>query len=151
VEDGPAAGRSRSRRLSFLKIRLFYIGKARSRPLNEAADEYAKRTTRFCRFEMREIKSEKDAPKDSKALRIVLDPRGKQVPSETLAQWIEQAGRDVDFFIGGADGWSETFRQSADRLLSLSAMTMPHELARVLLAEQIYRAFTIQRNHPYPR
>jgi len=134
-----------------LKIRLFYIGKARSRPLNEAADEYAKRTTRFCRFEMREIKSEKDAPKDSKALRIVLDPRGKQVPSETLAQWIEQAGRDVDFFIGGADGWSETFRQSADRLLSLSAMTMPHELARVLLAEQIYRAFTIQRNHPYPR
>lgn len=134
-----------------MKIRLFYIGKARSRPLNEAADEYAKRTTRFCRFEMREIKSEKDAPKDSKALRIVLDPRGKQVPSETLAQWIEQAGRDVDFFIGGADGWSETFRQSADRLLSLSAMTMPHELARVLLAEQIYRAFTIQRNHPYPR
>lgn len=134
-----------------MKIRLFYIGKARSRPLNDAADEYAKRATRFCRFEMREIKSEKDAPKDSKSLRIVLDPRGKQVPSETLAQWIERAGRDVDFFIGGADGWSETFRQSADRLLSLSAMTMPHELARVLLAEQIYRAFTILRNHPYPR
>lgn len=134
-----------------MKIRLFYIGKARSRPLNQAADEYAKRTTRFCRFEMREIKSEREAPADSKALRIVLDPRGKQASSETLAEWIEKAGRDVDFFIGGADGWSDEFRESADRLLSMSEMTMPHELARVLLAEQIYRAFTIMRGHPYPR
>ena len=134
-----------------MKIRLFYIGKARSRPLNQAADEYAKRTTRFCRFEMREIKSERDAPEDSKALRIVLDPRGKQASSERLAEWIEKAGRDVDFFIGGADGWSDEFRESADRLLSMSKMTMPHELARVLLAEQIYRAFTIMRGHPYPR
>lgn len=134
-----------------MKIRLFYIGKARSRPLNQAAEEYAKRTTRFCRFEMREIKSERDVPKDSKALRIVLDPRGKQVSSETLAEWIEKAGRDVDFFIGGADGWSDEFRGSTDRLLSMSEMTMPHELARVLLTEQIYRAFTIMRGHPYPR
>jgi 23S rRNA (pseudouridine1915-N3)-methyltransferase len=53
--------------------------------------------------------------------------------------------------VGGADGFSDAFRARADRLLSLSTMTLPHELARVLLAEQIYRAFTILGNHPYPR
>ena len=153
MEDGAAPPPSRTRRLyeRLLKIRLFYVGKPRSKPLNEAADEYAKRTTRFCRFEARELKSERSAPGKGKQLRIVLDPAGKPATSEELARWIEQAGRDVDFFIGGADGWSDDFRASADRLLALSKMTLPHELARVFLAEQIYRAFTILRGHPYPR
>ena len=134
-----------------MRIQLYYIGKPRSRPLNQAAQEYAKRLTRYCRFDMREIKGEKDAPDDRKRLRVLLDPRGEQLPSEGLAGLIEKAQRDVSFYIGGAEGWSDSFRAGADRLLSLSRMTLPHELARVVLAEQIYRAFTILRNHPYPR
>lgn len=134
-----------------MKIRLYYIGKARSRPLNDAAAEYGKRIGRFCRFEATELKREADAPVDRKAMRVVLDPTGEMISSDELARWIESAGRDVHFFIGGADGWDDEFRSTADRLLSLSPMTLPHELARVMLAEQIYRAFTILRNHPYPR
>lgn len=134
-----------------VKIELFHIGKPRSRALNDAAAEYGKRLGRFCRFEAIELKSERDAPTDRKALRVVLDPAGKLIASDELADWIESAGRDIRFFIGGADGFTDEFRSSADRLLSLSPMTLPHELARVVLAEQIYRAFTILRNHPYPR
>ena len=134
-----------------MKIQLFYIGKPRSRPLNEAAAEYGKRIGRFCRFEAVELKNERAAPADRKPLRIVLDPGGKMINSQELARWVESAGRDIQFFIGGADGFSDEFRSSADRLLSLSPMTLPHELARVILAEQIYRAFAILNNHPYPR
>ena len=60
-------------------------------------------------------------------------------------------GHDLVFAVGGHDGHSEEWRKRADMLVSLSAMTMPHELARAVLAEQIYRAFTILRGHPYPR
>ncbi len=134
-----------------MKIQLFYIGKPRNRALNEAAAEYGKRTTRFCRYQAIELKSERHAPTERKPLRIVLDPGGELLTSDQLARCIESAGRDMQFFIGGADGFSDEFRASADRLLSLSRMTLPHELARVMLAEQIYRAFTILRNHPYPR
>ncbi|MCB1022109.1 MAG: 23S rRNA (pseudouridine(1915)-N(3))-methyltransferase RlmH [Bryobacterales bacterium] len=131
-----------------MKVDLYYIGKPRSRALNEAAAEYAKRLGRYCRFSIREIKSEKDAP-ETKALRVALDPRGEQMDSAGLAAFLEGAGRDVAFYIGGAEGWTDEFRQGADRLLSLSKMTLPHELARVVLAEQIYRAFTILSGHPY--
>ncbi len=134
-----------------MRIQLLYIGKARSRPLNKTAQEYATRLRRYCRFEMREIKSEQDAPDDRKALRVLLDPLGSQITSHELAEVVEKAQRDISFYIGGADGWSDEFRATADRLLSLSKMVLPHELARVVMAEQIYRAFTIMRNHPYPR
>jgi 23S rRNA (pseudouridine1915-N3)-methyltransferase len=131
-----------------LRVDVYYIGKPRSRPLNEAAAEYAKRLGRYCRFYLREIKSEKDAP-ETKALRVVLDPRGEVMDSAQFASFLEGAQRDIAFYIGGADGWSDQFRRGADRLLSLSKMTLPHELARVLLAEQVYRAFTILGGHPY--
>jgi 23S rRNA (pseudouridine1915-N3)-methyltransferase len=135
-----------------LKITLFYIGKPRSREANLLAEEYATRIGRFCRFEAVQLKDEKEAEKQGgRALRLVLDPAGDSLRSEEFARLIESAGRDIAFFVGGAEGFSEPFRQSADRLLSLSAMTLPHELARVMLAEQIYRAFTILRNHPYAK
>jgi 23S rRNA (pseudouridine1915-N3)-methyltransferase len=134
-----------------LKVHLLYIGKPRSREANVLAQEYAVRLGRYCRFEMRQIKDEAAAAGYERALRVVLDPAGEQMTSRDLASLLEKAGRDVVFFVGGADGFSEPFRARADRLLSLSKMTLPHELARVLLAEQIYRAFTILRNHPYPR
>ena len=135
-----------------MKITLFYIGKPRSREANLLAEEYATRIRRFCRFEAVQLKDEKEAEKQgSRALRVVLDPAGEMLRSEEFAGVIESAGRDIAFFVGGADGFSEPFRRSAGRLLSLSAMTLPHELARVMLAEQIYRAFTILRNHPYAK
>lgn len=127
------------------------MGKPRSREANVLAQEYAVRLGRYCRFEMRQIKNESAAAAYDRALRVVLDPAGEELNSQQLAGLLEKAGRDVAFFVGGADGFSEAFRAGADRLLSLSRMTLPHELARVLLAEQIYRAFTILRNHPYPR
>lgn len=134
-----------------MKVYLLYIGKPRSREANVLAHEYAVRLGRYCRFEMRQIKDENAAAQYGRALKIVLDPAGDQITSRELALMIEKAGRDVAFFVGGADGFSEAFRSRADRLLSLSRMTLPHELARVMLAEQIYRAFTILHNHPYPR
>ncbi len=131
-----------------MRVDVYYIGKPRSRPLNEAAAEYGKRLGRFCRFSSREIKGEKDAP-ETKALRVALDPRGEAMDSAQLAAFLESSQRDIAFYIGGADGWSDEFRGGADRLLSLSKMTLPHELARLLLVEQIYRAFTILSGHPY--
>ena len=131
-----------------MRVDVYYIGKPRSRALNDAAAEYAKRLGRYCRFHIREIKNEKDAP-EGKALRVALDPRGEAMNSAQFASFLEGAQRDVAFYLGGAEGWSEEFRQGADRLLTLSKMTLPHELARVVLVEQIYRAFTILSGHPY--
>jgi len=134
-----------------LKVHLLYIGKPRSREANVLAQEYALRLGRYCRFEMRQIRDESAAAGYNRALRVVLDPTGDQITSKALAALLEKAGRDVAFFVGGAEGFSEGFRAAADRLLSLSKMTLPHELARVVLVEQLYRAFTILNNHPYPR
>lgn len=84
---------------------------------------------------------------------VLLDSRGKQLSSEQFAQWLgrqrDEGRQNVVFGIGPADGWSDEARKGADLLLSLGPMTLPHELARVVLSEQIYRAFTILSGHPY--
>jgi len=84
---------------------------------------------------------------------VLLDSRGKQLSSEEFAGWIGRErgqGRQlIVFAIGPADGWSEVARKRAGLLLSLGPMTLPHELARVMLCEQVYRAFTILAGHPY--
>jgi 23S rRNA (pseudouridine1915-N3)-methyltransferase len=84
---------------------------------------------------------------------VLLDSRGKTLSSEQLAARIGEerdSGRqEIIFAIGPADGWSATARERADLLLSFGPMTYPHELARVMLAEQLYRAFTILAGHPY--
>jgi 23S rRNA (pseudouridine1915-N3)-methyltransferase len=86
---------------------------------------------------------------------VLLDERGKLFSSETLANWLSQQrdhGRQrLVFALGPADGWPDEDRRRADLLLSLSPMTLPHELARVLISEQLYRAFTILAGHPYHR
>lgn len=86
---------------------------------------------------------------------VLLDERGKQMSSETFAKWL---GRERDegrqlivFAIGSADGWSEDSRRRATSVLSLGPMTLAHELARVVVCEQIYRALTILAGHPYHR
>ena len=134
-----------------MKIHLVYIGKPRNADANGLAQDYARRIARYCRFDMIEAKDEKSANRYPKALKIVLDPAGEMMSSDGLAAFLEKNSREIAFFVGGADGFSEEFRHGADRLLSLSKMTLPHELARVVLVEQIYRAFTILSGHPYPR
>jgi len=86
--------------------------------------------------------------------RVALDERGTLVNTMELARRIERwrnAGRDVAFIVGGADGLAESVKKSADLVWSLSPLTLPHGLARVTLAEQLYRAVSILHNHPYHR
>ncbi len=115
------------------------------------AEDYARRIERYCRFEMRSLKDERAVRNYPRTAKVVLDSAGTPMASRDLAAFLGKVGRDVAFFVGGAAGFSRSFLEDADLRLSLSRMTLPHELARVVLAEQIYRAFTILRNHPYPR
>ena len=85
---------------------------------------------------------------------VLLDERGKQLSSKTLgtrlSEW-QTVGRDLCFVIGGPDGVSDAIRQRADMMWSLSQLTLPHGMARALLAEQLYRAWSLQTGHPYHR
>jgi 23S rRNA (pseudouridine1915-N3)-methyltransferase len=89
------------------------------------------------------------------ALVVALDERGKSLTSpafaDTLARWRGEGHRDVAFVIGGADGLDPLFLQTADLTLSFSPLTWPHQLVRIMLAEQLYRATTILSGHPYHR
>lgn len=139
-----------------MKVFLYYIGKARDKHANALAAEYIKRSTRFAKTEMREIHPSRFDPweKHPSGRKILLDPLGKLLTSEKFSELFskgEQEGRDLVFVIGGHDGLPADWRPRADLLLGLSAFTLPHELARAVLAEQIYRAFTMLRGHPYPR
>ena len=84
---------------------------------------------------------------------VLLDSRGKQFTSEQFATWLGRQRDDgrqlIVFAVGPADGWSDETRKQANLLLSLGPMTLPHELARLVLSEQLYRAFTILSGHPY--
>jgi len=85
---------------------------------------------------------------------VALDERGRSVSTQDLARLLEgwrQAGADVAFLVGGADGLERDLKRSAHLMLSLSAMTLPHQLVRVLLAEQLYRAASLLQGHPYHR
>lgn len=89
----------------------------------------------------------------TEAVLVLLDGRGRQFSSEELARWLrrmrDEGRQRLVFAIGPADGWSDADRERAHLLLSLGPMTLPHELARVVLSEQVYRAFTILAGHPY--
>ena len=139
-----------------MRIYLYYIGKQRDLHANRMAEEFLKRTQRYVRCEMREIKPSRGDlwSKHATARKIFLDPAGKTLSSAQFTSLVEKTefeARDLVFLVGGADGIPEDWRPYADLLLSLSPMTYPHELARVVLAEQIYRAFAALRGHPYPR
>lgn len=139
-----------------MKVFLYYIGKAKDPAANAMAAEYIKRTSRYAPAQMAEINPAKTDfwAKHPSAKKILLDPAGRSLNSDAFAGMFSNAemlGHDLVFVVGGHDGLPAAWRERADLLLSLSAMTMPHELARAVLAEQIYRAFTILRGHPYPR
>lgn len=139
-----------------MKVFLYFVGKPRDPRLNGVAEDFVNRCARYVRMEMREIQPERFNPRDRHpaALRILMDPAGRTMNSAEFVRMIEQAemqGRDVVFVVGGAEGLPEDWKLSGDMLLSLSPMTFPHELARAMLTEQIYRALTTLRGHPYPR
>ena len=139
-----------------MKIFLYYIGRPKDPHTNAVAEEFVARSARYAPTEMREIKPERADlwAKHPSARKIFLDPAGKPLDSAAFASLVaksEMEGRDLVFLIGGHDGLPSGWADRADQLLSLSAMTFPHELARAMLAEQIYRAFATLRGHPYPR
>ncbi|HWQ53639.1 MAG TPA: 23S rRNA (pseudouridine(1915)-N(3))-methyltransferase RlmH [Bryobacteraceae bacterium] len=139
-----------------MKIYLYYIGKPRDAHANSIAQDFLTRAGRFSPCEMREIKPDRTDlwAKHPTARRIFLDPAGKALDSTAFTAMVQRAemeGRDLLFLVGGADGLPPGWAARADLLLSLSPMTFPHELARAMLAEQVYRAFATLRNHPYPR
>jgi len=139
-----------------VKVYLYFVGKPRDRHANAMAEDYIERSRKFAGCEMREIRPGRFDPweRHPSATRILLDPAGRPMDSPALAALFgrsEMQGRDLVFIIGGADGLPGDWRERADILLSLTPLTLPHELARVLAAEQIYRAFATLRGHPYPR
>jgi 23S rRNA (pseudouridine1915-N3)-methyltransferase len=139
-----------------VKIHVYYIGKPRDAHANRLAQDYLDRAARYATVEMREIRPERFDiwGKHPAAHKVFLDPAGKACASAGFAALLSKAemeGRDLVFLLGGHDGLPAGWASRADLLLSLSAMTFPHELARVMLAEQIYRAFATLRGHPYPR
>ena len=139
-----------------VKIYLYFIGKPKDPHANAIAEDFLGRAARYCPAEMREIRPERFDlwARHPAARKIFLDPAGKPLDSGTFAKTVAQAemlGRDLVFLVGGHDGLPAEWRDRADLLLSLSNMTFPHELARAMVAEQIYRAFATLRGHPYPR
>lgn len=139
-----------------MKIFLFYIGKPKDPHANAIAEDFLGRVARYAPCEMREIRPERADlwTKHPSARKFFCDPAGESFDSAAFSRLVAAAeleGRDLVFLIGGHDGLPGGWRERADRLISLSKMTFPHELARAMLAEQIYRAFATLRNHPYVR
>jgi 23S rRNA (pseudouridine1915-N3)-methyltransferase len=146
-----------------MKIALVSItkrrGSSKEGAVEELVAEYLKRTTRYCPIESREYAAEEamwkslERPARTTPVLVALDSRGKQMSSEELAvfirQQLERGTQELVFAIGPADGWSPASLEHSQQRLSLGKITLPHELARVVMAEQIYRAFAILNNHPY--
>jgi 23S rRNA (pseudouridine1915-N3)-methyltransferase len=150
-----------------VKLVLAAVGKLRSRELGAAAAEYLKRLRRYTSLEIVEFSEErgeaggaraKEAERALSFLRredylVLCDERGKQLSSREMASFLEERersgrGRTV-FLVGGPFGVDDSLRARADRVLSLSRLTLPHELARLVLTEAVYRAFTITRGESY--
>jgi 23S rRNA (pseudouridine1915-N3)-methyltransferase len=139
-----------------VKLTIAWIGKTKEPAIAALTAEYAKRIARYCATETFDARDEQAlldrAAKDRVTL-VLLDARGKQMSSEELAAFVgkhqDSGTQRLMFAIGPADGWSEAARAKAAFTLSLGKMTLAHELARVVLLEQVYRAWTILKGHPY--
>lgn len=140
--------------------------------IEKGFEEYTKRMPGDCRIVLKEIKPvERSGSKTAEtvmalertkieaalpkgAFIVALDERGKDLSTMQLSQHLtkwQQDGRDIAFVIGGADGLDTNFKANADILIRISSLTLPHGMVRVLLAEQLYRAWSITQNHPYHR
>lgn len=159
-----------------MRIAISAIGRMKKGPETELVDRYLARAraggrqlglTGFEVAEAAESRSPRDADRQreeaqmllracpSGAVLVALDERGRSSSSEQFAEWITErrdaGAKDMVFVLGGATGLDPALRKKADRVLSFSALTWPHQLARILLAEQLYRATTILSGHPYHR
>ena len=139
-----------------MKVFLYFIGKPRGTEANRIAADFVERIAHYAPCEMREVRPDRFDPwqRHPSARKILLDPAGREMDSRQFTSLVEKAemeGRDLLFLVGGTDGSPSEWSARADLSLSLSRMTFPHELARAMIAEQIYRAFTTLRGHPYPR
>ena len=150
-----------------MKLRVIWVGKSRDPWVKEVVGDYAGRIRRYAPLELSEVRDEKGAEAEEMrrreceriekmippgAMLVLLDERGEQMDSPGLAAYIgkqrDSGTGELVFAIGGAYGFSEEFRRRG-RLLALSKMTFTHQMVRVFLLEQIYRAFTILNNEPY--
>jgi 23S rRNA (pseudouridine1915-N3)-methyltransferase len=143
-----------------MKIKVAWIGRTKEPAIEALTAEYLKRISRYAEVAGVPLKDESailslakgQRPTKERHKLVLLDSRGKQFSSEELAEFLEREQVNAIpllFAIGGSDGFSEEARRQAGFTLSMGRMTLPHELARVVLLEQLYRAFTILKNHPY--
>ena len=143
-----------------MKIHLVMLGKTR-RPENRALmDDYVARIRRFADVRLTELREDSAASLrklalDFAATVVLLDDAGKPQTSAQFAKWLgetrDRGAREIVFLCGGAEGFPEALCRRASQKLSLSSLTFSHELARAMLAEQLYRAFAILAGHPYPK
>lgn len=142
-----------------MKLRLLMLGKTRRPELTALLTDYVQRINRSCPIEITEVRDESAALKkleaDRAATVLLLDAGGKPYDSNAFANWLgeqrDRGVREVIFVCGDADGFPDALRQRVKQKVSLSPMTYSHELARVMLAEQLYRAFAILSGSPYPK
>jgi 23S rRNA (pseudouridine1915-N3)-methyltransferase len=142
-----------------MRIRLLMLGKTRRPELRVVIDDYIKRIARSAPVEVNEVRDADAAIKrldaDRAATALLLDAAGKSQDSESLAGWLagqrDRGVREIIFVCGDADGFPEALRKRVPQKLSLSPMTYSHELARVMLVEQLYRSFAILSGSPYPK
>jgi 23S rRNA (pseudouridine1915-N3)-methyltransferase len=143
-----------------VRLQIAWIGRTKSAPIQSLTAEYLKRLSRFAACDARELASEnallklleKSTGRTAPVL-VLLDSRGRQLSSEEIANFLEyhqsHDTQELLFAVGPANGWSDATRAAANTVLSFGKVTLPHELARVVLLEQLYRGFTILKGHPY--
>jgi 23S rRNA (pseudouridine1915-N3)-methyltransferase len=142
-----------------MRLRILMLGKTRRPELRAVFDDYVKRIARSCPVEVNEVRDADAAIKlldaNRAAAALLLDAGGRSQDSEELAKWIgerrDRGTREMIFVCGDADGFPEALRKRVTQKLSLSPLTYSHELARVMLAEQLYRAFAILSGSRYPK
>ena len=143
-----------------MKLKIAWIGKTKGPAIQALTDDYVKRLSQYADVQAAPVKDEsamlKFCARGARPARhtlVLLDGAGKQLSSEELAKFLgehqERNPLPLLFAIGPADGFTDEARKAAGLVLSLSKMTLPHELARIVLLEQLYRAFTILKGHPY--
>jgi 23S rRNA (pseudouridine1915-N3)-methyltransferase len=142
-----------------MRVRLLMLGKTRRPELRSTIEDYVKRVSHSCPVEIEELRDAAAALKKLDANRaatsVLLDAAGKSHDSESFAKWIaaerDRGTKELIFVCGDADGFPGSLRDRVPRKISLSPMTYSHELARAMLAEQLYRAFAILSGSPYPK
>ncbi len=143
-----------------MKIRLIMLGKTHREEARAMLNDYVQRIQHYAEIEVSELRNSGPAALrklkiEPAATVVLLDAAGKQFTSQQFARWLadlrDRSARELVFLCGDAEGFPAELRASAKQKISLSTLTMPHEFARVILAEQIYRAFAILAGHPYPK